>query len=286
MLRRSVFFRDEIEHYKDTATSLINKFLESRADILNFTSIRKALEILCEYIMQETNLEKISKRIIKSNFSQSVLDEAKLAFIPELANEEYRTSFLKTLESNLNESTHLHHLLLSLNNLVDAVKNKSVYLEKYSKEIDMLEENDTERYWGNNTRLLLAIEHNDIDLACHLIRKNLFINEANRCGDTPLILAAKLGLDIIVTELLQKPVDINQSSCYDRSFYTALFAAITHKHQSTATLLIQHGAKTDFDIGKYFNVKKENYTLAHYAAEKGIDLSAPRLVKTPFSKLN
>lgn len=274
MLLRNIFFEDEIKYYKDTAESLINIFLSSNIPFdqaVNLSS--EVLKNLVKQIKMGIPIDEIISALDKNNFYRNVLDEVKKFTNPELDSEKYIQAKLARCEKNLHDSNRLTHLLSSLTNLFLAAKNKFTYLETHAVELEKLEEKDMHKDWMGNTRLLLAIKRQEIDLALKLISKKLFINESNIDGMTPLIKAAELGLDIVVNKLLEQNPALDKTSSEVDPFHVALFFAIHNKHQSTATLLYQAGARTDIDMGSYLIPKKNNYTLANYAMEKGIKLA-------------
>ena len=90
------------------------------------------------------------------------------------------------------------------------------------------------------TYLMRAVQSNDVAVVKELIARGKDINEPEKNGDTPLIMAAHQGHTEILKLLLHAGADVNRQGPVNG--YTALHDAIHQNHIDTAMAIIEAGA--------------------------------------------
>ena len=172
------------------------------------------------------------------------------------------------------EVPEFRQLIAALSKLVHAAKNKSAYLEEHSEELNQIEINNVEQCdCLGNSRLLLAIERGDIDKALLFIHRNMFINQANQAGITPLMCAATKGLNSVAEALLQQDVNLDAGVSVRTPYKTALYSAILARKQTVVTRLAAAGAKVNFEFKGKVEDKIEKFSLIDLARDCGIKLT-------------
>jgi len=269
-----LFFKDQLIHYRQTATSIIKQFIAQQTAPIAESFLEKLSNEIEHHglptddIRIKIDLETFALQLMKSINRQIPLETIKLAFDP---------------------------LLSQLNDLMKAVQDPALYLKEHAtqlkefdSDINTLSQDEQQLFlnklyhmglnspcqydWQGNSRLLLALMNEDGALASELISRKMFINTPNKNGITPLMLAAQKGMTDLALDLITNGAEINACKSPKLPYWTALYAAITARNHSLAIQLVEKGAKTDLTIKLIFNHQSTSYSLSEYAAKIGIDL--------------
>lgn len=248
---REIFFKDEIQYYQETAVSLIYSYLNTGD--CHLSSLHETLQDLANDIKKGIPPEQMTIAIRQQELIQRVLIKVKTQFIPEIDTEMMQIKKLAQAVKYVEQSEKLTKLLLSLNNLFDAVQHESHYLLQHLDQIPQLEREDLYTDWLGKSRLFLAIEREETELALRLLKLNLFIDKGRHSAI--FLAAAKKGLNPIIEELIvgSYGININKGDSQNR---TALHHAKVNKHESTVQLLINLGANVGTDIGSHLKKKQ------------------------------
>ena len=91
---------------------------------------------------------------------------------------------------------------------------------------------------GGDTALLFAARSGDLASATRLVTAGANVNDADGWGVSATVLAAHSGFDELVAFLLARGADPNAAA----AGFTALHAAIMHRHVAMVSALLAHGA--------------------------------------------
>ena len=94
----------------------------------------------------------------------------------------------------------------------------------------------------NNTALIISVARRDPEWTGFLLNKGADPNLAGKGGDTPLIIASRLGFDEAVGWLLGMGAKVDATN---KMGETALIAAVQQRQTSIVRELLQHGADPD-----------------------------------------
>lgn len=92
------------------------------------------------------------------------------------------------------------------------------------------------------TALITAIENRDVDWSGYLLQQGADPNMALKDGDTPLMVASRLGMQEVVDWLLGMGARVNDSN---RSGETALIIAVQQRQVPVVRSLLEAGADPD-----------------------------------------
>ncbi len=220
---------------------------------------------LLEHILKRNNDNKEYNKIIRSLFSNPKLEIREYCY-------KYLVKYLeKSKDNELNELIINHpNLDLNFQFVNDIIYNskKSIFdyfiYETKKNNISEIILNSKKINLSNSDGLLSDYleEKNEKMAKILLSRSDININEKNRSGETPLILAIKNEYEEIVELLLSKP-DINVNAKYSDDGETALHYAIENKNKKIVELLL---LQPNIDI----NIKDNSGTTPfHYASAFG-----------------
>ena len=253
------FYEDELDHFRDTAISLLMAERSSNNFIQEAGPASVQLSNLCHRLEQESFPATELADFTLDKLVQSVVDDQNKFFrLVGVLSQEEQSKEINKIKSKLNLSKRLVELINKLRELGDAVLHKQEYLitnAKYLTENEAMHRGD----WSGNSRLILAIKRGETDRAKYFIERGLYCRASNSHGKTPLMFAAEKALDSIVTLLL--PVSDIEAKSNDNQ--TALFYAVSSDHQSTCDLLLSAGARSDWII----EINGQNKSLKEIAHE-------------------
>jgi len=99
---------------------------------------------------------------------------------------------------------------------------------------------DPEERWEQGLEVLQSIKVRDEDLAEELARGDADLGATDEFGSTPLILAARAGMEQLCKVMIELPgVDVNAANHFGS---TALVCAATNGHLEVCEMLLQRGA--------------------------------------------
>lgn len=140
------------------------------------------------------------------------------------------------------------------------------YLDPILKRI---EDTIDERNKKGNTPLVVALREDNQVLAKYLIDQGANVNLSGNNGDTPIYIATKNDNAVLVKYLIDNGANVNKRNIYND---VPLKIALEHNNEVIVRYLIDNGANVNYrgaDTGLLVAVRKGNETLAEYLIEHG-----------------